>query len=132
MMNTYEFLNKLNKFLPSNESAELFEERVKEYADVIFSRIQQEKCQYDYDKIFTHILTTYKYKTFPSLADIINALPIGKYIEADYSGREGEVIKRSARGYEYEFTVVPNHWDRVKSIDELDNDIKFKYEKTAS
>ena len=47
-------------------------------------------------------------------------------IQERYSGREGEVIKRTLNGIEYEFTVVPNHWDKVKTIEQLDKDILWR------
>lgn len=124
MITVYQFLEKLNSFYPSNEKEELFQERANEYANNILLRAQNRKEKYDYDKVFSHILQTYKYKTFPSLPDILDALPYGIVIQESYSGREGETIKRTCRGYEYEFTVVPNHWEKVKTISELDADIE--------
>jgi hypothetical protein len=53
----------------------------------------------------------------------LDALPVGIVIEQRFSGREGEVVKRTLNGIEYEFTIVPNHWEKVKTIEQLDNDI---------
>lgn len=131
MITVYQFLEKLNKFYPSNEPEELITERVNEYANIILEKAHINHCKYDYDKIFKHIMQTYKYKTYPSLPDILDALPFGHEIEESYSGREGEVIKRVVNGYEYEFTVVPNHWDKVKTISELDEDIAERTKEIA-
>jgi hypothetical protein len=59
----------------------------------------------------------------PTTSKIFEYLYAGRVINESYSGREGEVIKRTLNGIEYEFTVVPNHWEKVKTIEQLDNDI---------
>lgn len=125
-MNAFEFLNKLNTFYPSNESDAVFAQRVNEYADSIVHKSQINKCQYDFERVFTYILENYKYKGFPSLPDILNALPKGKIYKSCTSD---QIIKRFINGMEYEFTVVPNHWDNVKTISELSNDIKGRKQK---
>lgn len=124
MLSVYDFLFKLNKFYPTNEKDEIFEERVNEYANAILARCKEKDVKYNYDKVFSHILQTYKYKTFPSLPEIIENLEFGTMVQESYSGHEGETVKRVLNGYEYEFTVVPNHWKGVKTIDKLDEDIK--------
>lgn len=124
MITVYQFLEKLNYFYPSNEREEVFKERTQEYANSIIFKAHNTKQKYDYDKVFSYILQTYKYKTFPSLPDILAALPYGVIIEESYSGREGEVIKRVINGHEYEFTIVPNHWQGIKTISELDREIE--------
>lgn len=129
MITVYDFINKLNTFYPSNEKEEIFRERQNEYANSIIQRAHNRKEKYDYDKVFSHILQTYKFKTFPSLPDILEALPFGIVVEESYSGKEGEVIKRIINGMEYEFTIVPNHWDKVKTISELDREIEQRLSK---
>lgn len=124
MLSVYDFLFKLNKFYPTNEKDEIFEERVNEYANTIIARCQEKKERYNYDKVFSHIMQTYKYKQFPSLPEIIDNLQFGLIVEESYSGHEGEVIKRVINGHEYEFTVVPNHWKGVKTIEQLDKEIE--------
>lgn len=126
MLTVYEFLVKLNKFYPSQEKEAIFQERTNEYANAILAKSIEKKIKYDYDKIFSHILQTYKYKTYPSLPEIIDALEYGIVTEVNYSGREGEVIQREINGHIYEFTIVPNHWQNVKTIDQLDEEIKFR------
>lgn len=131
MITVYQFLDKLNSFYPSNEQEEVFKERCKEYSNIILEEEHKNRCKYDYDKVFKHIMMNYKYKAFPSLPDILEALPEGLMIEESYSGREGEVIKRVVNGYEYEFMVVPNHWNKVKTISELDEDIAERTKEIA-
>ena len=126
MITVYDFINKLNKFYPSNEKEEIFAERANEYANNIILRSHNKREKYDYDKVFNHILQTYKYKTFPSLPEIIDNLEFGIIVEESYSGREGETIKRVLNGYEYEFTIAPNHWQNVRTIEQIDEDIKFR------
>lgn len=124
MTSVYDFLNKLNRFFPSNEKEETLKERVNEYSNSILLKAQNNHCQYDYDKVFSYLIQNYKYKTFPSLPDILDALPYGVVKRESYSGREGDVIKKTINGIEYEFTVVPNHWTNVKTISELDEEIE--------
>lgn len=125
-MNAFEFLNKLNTFYPSNESDNVFSQRVSEYADSIVHKCRVNKCQYDFDRVFTYILENYKYKNFPSLPDILSALPYGKIYNTCASD---QTVKRVINGMEYEFTVVPNHWENVKNIKELDTEIRRKKQK---
>lgn len=125
-MNAFEFLVKLNSFFPSNESEELFKERMNEYVNSIVHKSQTSKCQYDYDKVFTYILETYKYKSFPSLPDILEALPKGKIYNTCNSN---QTIKRIINGMEYEFTIVPNHWENVKTISEVSAEIRSRTKK---
>lgn len=125
-MNTYDFLFKLNSFFPCNEREEIFKERVNDYANCILSRLDKCKYKCDFEKVFSYILETYQYQKFPSLPFILEALPVGRVIEENYSGREGEVIKRVLNGIEYEFTIVPNHWDKVKTISEIDNELQWR------
>ena len=122
-MNVYEFLNKLGLFYPSNESDNVFKERINEYANNILIKIRQTKHQYNYDKVFNHILQTYKFKTFPSLPDILDALPHGIMINENLSGCEGQTITRLINGRNIEFTIVPNSWENVKTVSELDKAI---------
>lgn len=125
-MSVYDFLNKLNKFFPSQDKDEVFKEKLNEYADCILEYVNKQKKQYDYDKIFKQLLISYKYKTFPTLPDILEVMPYGAIIvrpDVSYTGDEGKTIKRVINGHEYEFTIVPNTWDNVMTISELDRDI---------
>lgn len=122
-MKIFDFLRELELFYPMNESDEKVEKRISSYAEIILRETLKTGETYDYEKIIRHIQRNYRYKTFPSLPDILDYLPVGIVIEEHYSGRDGEVIKRVVNGYEYEFTIVPNHWTGVKTVEQLDKDI---------
>ena len=122
-MKIFDFLRELELFYPMNESDEKVEKRISSYAEIILRETLKTGETYDYEKIIRHIQRNYRYKTFPSLPYILDYLPVGIVIEEHYSGREGEVIKRVVNGYEYEFTIVPNHWTGVKTVEQLDKDI---------
>ena len=124
-MKIFDFLRELELFYPMNESDEKVEKRISAYAEIIQGETIKTGKKYDYKKIIRTIQRHYRYKTFPSLPDILEYLPSGVVIEQSYSGREGEVIKRKLWGIEYEFTVVPNHYD-AKTIEELDKDILWR------
>lgn len=126
-MSVYDFLTKLHKFFPLQDKDDVLKEKLNEYADCILEYASKQKKQYNYDKIFKQLLISYKYKTFPSLPDILELMSYGVIIpevQASYTGREGEVIKRGINGYEYEFTIVPNTWDGIMTIGELDKNIE--------
>ena len=125
-MKIFDFLRELEIFYPMGASEEKVEKCISSYAEIIQRETLKTGEKYDYEKILRHIQRNYRYKSFPSLPDIIDALPIGIVIEEHYSGREGEVLKRSLNGVEYEFTIVPNHWGNIKTINQLDKDISWR------
>lgn len=122
-MKIFDFLRELELFYPMSESEEKVEKRISAYAEIIQREALKTKETYDYQKIIRHLQRTYRYKSFPSLPDILDAMPVGIVIQERYSGREGEVMTRQVNGITYEFTVVPNHWEKVKTIEQLDKDI---------
>lgn len=122
-MKIFDFLRELELFYPMSESEEKVEKRISAYAEIIQREALKTKETYDYQKIIRHLQRTYRYKSFPSLPDILDAMPVGIVIEERYSGREGEVMTRQVNGITYEFTVVPNHWEKVKTVEQLDKDI---------
>jgi hypothetical protein len=122
-MKIFDFLRELEVFYPMNESEEKIEKRISAYAEIIQSETLKTGKRYDFKRVLNSILRNYRYKTFPSLSDILDYLPNGVVIEEQYSGREGEVITRVINGFPYQFTIVPNHWDKVKSISQLDTEI---------
>lgn len=124
-MSVYDFLGKINDFYPSGDKKEIVTQKINEYAECLLDYANKQKKQYNYDKIFKQLLISYKYKTFPTLSDIIDVMPFGEIRpDVSYSGKEGTVIKRMIRGHEYEFTIVPSSWDNVMTISELDRDIE--------
>lgn len=92
------------------------------YAENILREIHRTSKKYDFLKLSRHIQRNYKYQKFPSIPVLLEYLPYGEIIQESYSGEEGKVIKRVFRGVEYEFTIVPNHWD-VKTISQIDREI---------
>lgn len=122
-MKIFDFLRELELFYPMSESEEKVEKRISAYAEIIQREALKTKETYDYQKIIRHLQRTYRYKSFPSLPDILDAMPVGIVIQERYSGREGEVMTRQVNGITYEFTVVPNHWEKVKTVEQLDKDI---------
>ena len=122
-MKIFDFLRELELFYPMGVSDAKAEKLISSYAEIIQRETLKTGETYDYEKIIRHLQRTYRYKSFPNLPDILDALPVGVVVEERYSGREGELIKRTLNGIEYEFTVVPNHWEKVKTIEQLDNDI---------
>lgn len=106
MITVYEFLDKLNKFYPSNDKDEVFKERVNEYSKEILNIAQSKDVEYDYEKIFSHILKNYRYRTFPTLADIINVLDIGIIEKNKECIDAGKVIVVTLpNGFKYDFVI---------------------------
>jgi hypothetical protein len=106
MTTIYEFLDKLNKFFPSNDKEDVFQERVNEYSKEILGIANGKNVEYDYDKIFSHILKNYRYKTFPTLADIINVLDEGIIQKTQECIDAGKVIVVTLpNGYKYDFVI---------------------------
>lgn len=115
-----EFLKELSLFFPLEQRDEEKTKKIlNSYAEIVMEETEKTKKKYDFRKLLRHIQKNYKYKTFPSVMVLLDYLPYGEVIEASFSGREGEVIKRVINGWEYEFTIVPNHWKNVLSIGEL-------------
>ena len=128
-MTVYEFLEKLNNYYPSKEKTEILEQKFNDYANCIIEYAHKNNYEYDYDKVFKQFMLNYKYKVFPSLPDILEFMPYGVIIKKPhYSGKEGQTIKRSWQGHEYEFTIVPDSWENVKTIKQLDNELERRKE----
>ena len=125
-MKIFDFLRELELFYPMGAGEAKTEKMITSYAEIIQRETLKTGERYDFEKVIRHLQRTYRYKSFPSLPDILEALPIGIMVEERYSGREGEVIKRMVNGIEYEFTIVPNHWTGVKTIEQLDKDILWR------
>ena len=105
-MNVYEFLEKLNKFFPSSDNKDIFQERVTEYSKEILNIANGKNVEYDYDKIFSYFLKNYRYKTFPALADIVAALDNGIIHNDTGCPDEGKVIIATLpSGYKYLFEI---------------------------
>lgn len=106
MITVYQFMEKLNKFFPSNEREEIFKERVNEYSKEIMLIANERKVKYDYDKIFSYILKNYEYKTFPALAYIIKVLDEGIIQDTKESIKIGNVlVVTMSNGLKYDFVI---------------------------
>lgn len=134
-MNIREFLRELLFFFPlerkldEEQTAKLLESYVD---DILFSVEQHEDYNCDYKKLLQHIRMNYEYRKFPSIADIVKFVPkslVPKPIPLSCSEHAGEVIKRVINGVEYEFTIVPTYWENVKTISEVDAEIRGRKKK---
>lgn len=130
-MNVREFLSELQLFFPLERRKEDIPKIFEAYVDDILYELNKEKYKgYDCDFgiLLKVVRSKYTFKEFPSIAKIIDFIPEALVTisrKTSYSGREGEIIKRVINGAEYEFTIVPNHWQNVKTISQLDEQIKF-------
>lgn len=118
-MNVYDFLQKLNVFYPTNESDKVFKERVEEYAKSIIAKLTTKKCRCDYEKVFMYILENYKYKTFPQLPDILDALPQGyRLIPTEQSADSGALIRIvMTNGNRYDYVIA--NFDGVNTLESI-------------
>lgn len=129
-MKVREFLAELQIFFPIDRRKEDIPKILEGYVDDILFEISKDKWNgydCDFEILLKSIRSKYKFNVFPNIANIIDCIPeamVIKKVKASYSGREGEVIKRVINGHEYEFTIVPNHWQGVKTISELDREIE--------
>lgn len=129
-MNVREFLNEMLFYFPLKRNKDDFEKLFEIYVDdILFTVNQYKEFVCDYEMLLQIIRCNRAYTNFPPIAEIIKDLPKAlkpKPITPEYSGREGEVIKRVLNGYEYEFTIVPNHWDKIKTISGLDKELQWR------
>ncbi len=132
-MNIRDFLNEMLFYFPLKRSKDDFEKLFELYVDdILFALSEYPDYDCDYEKLLKYIRCNRVYTTFPPVAEIVKDISkalVPKPVKESYSGREGEVIKRVLNGVEYEFTIVPNHWDKVKTISQLDFEIRKKKKK---
>lgn len=120
-MNAHTFMSELGIFYAVGGSEQDKITRFDKYATLIAEQVAKLRGQYNYERLLKYI--EINFEKFPSVKAILDCLPVGIEIETCLSGREGETIKRTLNGVEYEFTIVPNSWDGIKTISELDRDI---------
>jgi hypothetical protein len=120
-MDLREFLRQLALFFPMGGNEEHKRAKIESYVELIGNEIHSKYDNFNYEALLK--ILKLSYDKFPTIKEVMSKLPYGKVIKESYSGREGEVIKRTINGIEYEFTIVPNHWEKVKTIEQLDNDI---------
>ena len=118
-LNAHGFVRELASFFSVAGSEKDKAERFDKYATLIAERVSEIKGKYNYEQLLKYFeLSRDK---FPTIRDILDNIALG--IEKSFSGEEGNVIKRLVNGHEYEFVIVPNHWDGVMTINELDKSI---------
>lgn len=120
-MNAHSFMSELGNFYAVGGSEKDKAERFDKYATLIAEKVATYKGLFNYERLLRYI--EINFEKFPSLKMILDNLQIGRELQTCLSGNEGETIKRVINGHEYEFTVVPNHWDGVMTVSELDRDI---------
>lgn len=88
--------------------------------------------EYDYHELLKIVSREYPYKEPPTTNWLLDKRKLCKP-QRMYraSTDEGKTIKRTLNGYEYEFVVVPNHWENVKTISELDREIEIRTKKVG-
>lgn len=123
-MDVLSFLNELALLYPLEQKEP---EKVKSILNIYAAHIMQEKAitgkNYDFHKIARYIQRNYKYKNFPSIPALLGYLPVGVVVNESYSGDEGKTFSKKCRGYDYSFVIVPNHWEKVKTVKQLDESI---------
>lgn len=134
-MNIREFLTEMLFYFPLKRSKEDFEKLFELYVDdILFALSEYPDYMCNYEKLLQYIRCNRVYSTFPPVAEIVKDIPKALVPSKpfSYSGHEGEVIKRVINGIEYEFTIVPNHWERIKTISQLDSEIKNRRKKETA
>lgn len=123
-MRIMEFLQQLEDIFPIGVAEEKKNKRFSLYIDVIEGEIQKNGKEYNLLKVLHYLIKTHQYKSFPAIADIIKALPIGEITQYQQCKNDGDLLVVTLpNGYKYEFTVSAIG----KSIKELKNSIQRKY-----
>lgn len=120
-MNAHTFMSELGIFYAVGGSEQDKITRFDKYATLIAEQVAKLRGQYNYERLLRYI--EINFEKFPSVKAILECLPIGIELNSNLSGREGETITRTLNGHVYEFTIVPNSWDGIMTISELDRDI---------
>ncbi len=123
-MRIFDFLRQLAEYFPLNETEDKINNRFKLYSEIIEGEIQKTGKEYDFKKVIHYLVKNYKYKTFPSMPDILDALPFGEVYRYSKCVNEGSLlIVTLPTGYQYEFTIS----SIGKPIKQLEADIKRKF-----
>ena len=122
-MTIFEFLQELECFFPLNETEETVRKRIVFYTEILEGEVKKTGKSYDYRQITRWFLKHYKYKTFPGLANIIEALTYGEVKTQSCKDEGALLIITLTSGLKYGFTVSPIG----KSINELKADIMRKF-----
>lgn len=129
MLNAHTFISELGSFFPVSGSEKDKAERFEKYATLLTEKIYNDyNGKYNYEKLLKYLEISFD--RFPSIKDIFASLPIG--VEKSFSGKEGETVTRLMNGHKYEFVIVPNHWNGIMTMNELDRDIARREAKNGN
>ncbi len=124
-MDIREFVMQLALFFNMTGNEEQKKAKMERYVDLVGAAVfNKYGSNYDYNALLTKLQL--ECDKLPLICKVIDYLDYGRVIQKSFSGREGEIVKRMVNGIEYEFTIVPNHWDKVKTIEQLDKDILWR------
>lgn len=127
-MNIRDFIKELALYYSFGQTEEAKKAKIEAYVEVVGEKVHNHYKEYDYKALLRHLQL--KYDRLPTLQQLLGELIVGKVKSPDnFSGMEGQVIKREINGHIYEFTIVPNHWEGVKTIRDLDREIAWKKQK---
>jgi hypothetical protein len=103
-MTLLEFLGKLSDFFPGGLTKEKTASVLSEYQDIILEETQKTGKIYDYKKLLHYVLKVHKFKTYPSVADLIEWLPAGEKREfQEHLYDDGTVRLKLKSGVTYDF-----------------------------
>lgn len=125
-MKLQEMLEELLRFYPiNNRKEDDIAQDLVTYRELILEQVHKSNEEYDWTKCLKYIQTHRVYKTFPSIPDILEALP-HSFVDKKYqpSPNEGALLVVTLpNGYQYKFTVS----GRGKTFKQIENDIKRKF-----
>ena len=116
-MNLLDFLRELEGFYPLNESEEKINKRLSSYVSILEKEITKRNKKYDFEKVLRNIQMSYKYKSFPSLPDILEFLNIGELKNVQHVQGEGSLaVITLPNGAIYPFEIAPfgNEIEEIK------------------
>lgn len=122
-MDKIEFLTKLFVVFPPDTK------NIGATMDFYSDALESDK-NYDYKKLLKIVGKEYSFKTTPPTRWLLEKREECNIRKSpQFSGREGEIIKRKFRGQHYEFVIVPNSWGNIKTISQTDKKIKDWYDR---
>lgn len=123
-MRLMDFLQQLEAMFPLKESDEKKQRVFSLYVDVLEGEVVKSNKEYDFQKILHHLIRTHKYKSFPSVADIIEAMPMGEVTQYQQcKDDDALLVVTLPSGYQYRFTVSAIGKDK-KAIEQ---DVERRY-----
>lgn len=115
-MDKFTFLCKLFAVFPP-------EKNLDDVLDFYSEALASDK-EYNYKKLLSIVAKEYTFKTPPPVSWLLKKREMCEKPKlTELSGREGEIVKRTFRGIEYEFVIVPSSWSNVKTISQIDKEI---------